>query len=69
MNTAIRSIGTRHLALAEALLSLKIEPFLYRGYESDPRLMVDSRRIIGWLAQAHPAAFAGPELSAPGVAH
>lgn len=30
---------------------LEIEPFLYRGYESDPRLMVDSRRIIGWLAK------------------
>ncbi len=41
---------------------LELEPFLYRGYESDPRLMADSGRILHWLAEAHPAAFAGPDL-------
>src|SRR5882757_2352520 len=41
---------------------LDVEPFLYRAYESSPALMADSRRIIDWLADAHPAAFAGPDL-------
>jgi len=41
---------------------LDVEPFLYRAYESSPALMADSRRIIDWLAGAHPAAFAGPDL-------
>ena len=41
---------------------LDVEPFLYRGYESSAALIADSRRIIGWLADAYPAAFAGPDL-------
>lgn len=42
--------------------ALEIEPFLYRGYESSTSLMADSHRIIGWLADAHPSAFADPDL-------
>lgn len=42
---------------------LEIEPFLYRGYESNSSLMADSQRIIGWLADAHPSAFAGHDLA------
>jgi aminoglycoside phosphotransferase (APT) family kinase protein len=41
---------------------LEIEPFLYRGLESDPSLIDDSRRIMGWLAQAHPDAFETSDL-------
>jgi hypothetical protein len=41
---------------------LDVEPFLYRGYDSSVALAADSGRIIGWLADAYPAAFAGPDL-------
>jgi aminoglycoside phosphotransferase (APT) family kinase protein len=41
---------------------LDIEPFLYRGYESEASRRADSARIIGWLADAHPCAFADPDL-------
>lgn len=41
---------------------LEIEPFLHRGSESNPVLMGDTAQIIGWLAEAYPAAFAAEDL-------
>lgn len=39
---------------------MEIEPFLPRG--PDPRQVADARRRLGWLAAAHPDAFAGSDL-------
>ncbi len=41
---------------------VEIEPFLYRGLDSDPSLMADSAQIIAWLAEANPDAFSAPDL-------
>lgn len=41
---------------------LDIEPFLSRGYEAHPSLQADASRIVSWLADAYPEAFAAPDL-------
>ena len=43
-------------------IELEIEPFLYRRLDSAPSLRAGSARIMGWLSEAHPAAFAAPDL-------